>query len=61
MGARLCVMLSGLIKALIRPHRFLDGESLGNSTLNASFALEDFFVPPELDLRFNHLGMFPDS
>jgi hypothetical protein len=35
-------------------------ESLGN-TLNASFALEDFFVPPELDLRFNHLGMFPDS
>jgi hypothetical protein len=61
LGARLRPMLPGLIKALIRPHRFLDGESLGNTTLNASFALEDFFVPPELDLRFNHLGMFPDS
>jgi hypothetical protein len=53
-------VLFGLIKAFIGLNRFLDGESLGN-TLNASFALEDFFVPPELDLRFNHLGMFPDS
>ena len=47
-------------QSVAQPHRFLDGESLGNTTLNASFALEDFFVPPELDLRFNHLGMFPD-
>jgi len=43
-----------------RPHSFLDGESLGD-TFNAAFALEDFFVPPELDMRFNHMGVFPYS